>query len=88
MTRRSLRLLASLGALLLLAGCYHMAPGPYAPDFGEAVRHNMDMHIVDPEAGLAEVEAPELDGARGALAIGRYRADQVKEPRAIGVPGL
>jgi hypothetical protein len=59
-----------LTALLATAAC---APAePPLPEFGNAVRHNMAVHIVNPDAG-AQADPTPMDGARAGVAIKRYR---------------
>ena len=74
MNSRSIILLAGLA----LAACTTPANTP-RPEFGEAVRHNMAAHIVDPNPP-ATMELPPSDGVRRALMIQRYQADEVETP--------
>lgn len=71
------RLLLPGLAALVLAAC--TPPGPLDPDFGNAVRQNMVVQMVDPAAAYpAEVET---SGARAAAAIDRYeRGEAVRPP--------
>ncbi|MBE0530539.1 MAG: hypothetical protein IH626_06885 [Rhodospirillales bacterium] len=62
---------SGLTGLLAMAAC---APAePPLPDFGNAVRHNMAVHILNPDYEAPAAPTP-MDGARAGVAIGRYRA--------------
>ncbi len=67
------------GALLwpILAGC---ANTTFDEAFGNAVEQNKAAHIVNPEP--AAVDVPDLEGARAALAVQRYKRGQVIRPGA------
>lgn len=61
----------------LFAGC--SAPTTAnPPGFGDAVRLNMVLQIVDPSP--PDREPPSADGLRSALMLQRYRVDQVEKP--------
>ncbi len=76
--RRRIGVLPAGAALLwpVLAGC---ANPTFDEDAGTAVEQNKTAHIVHPEP--APVDLPELDGARAAIAIDRYKRGQVIRPR-------
>ncbi len=69
--------LVLLGACIALIGCEgsgkHLSEG-----FGDAVRHNMAAQIIDPDPVYPGPVF--LDGARGALALERYRKGEVIPP--------
>lgn len=71
---------AGLAGILLLAGCQQAVPST-AETFGDAVRQNMALHIVDPTP--ADLEHGPYDGRRRALAIERYQTDTVEEPEDV-----
>jgi hypothetical protein len=54
------------------------------PDFGNSVRHNMSVHIINPtpEYGAAQ-QIPELDGPRAAGAQTRYDKGEVIQPERL-----
>lgn len=57
--------------------------------FGDAVRHNMAVQIVNPE-GSQDFSPPEMDGDRASNAVTRYRTGQtekVVEQRTSDVGG-
>jgi len=70
------------GAFLwpVLAGC---ANTTFDESFGNAIEQNKAAHIVNPEP--AAVDVPELEGARAALAIQRYKRGQVIQPGAEAI---
>ncbi len=72
-----------LGAAFLwpaLAGC---ANTTFDEAFGDAVEQNKAVHIVNPEP--AAVDVPDLEGARAALALRRYKRGQVIQPGAESI---
>ena len=72
-----------LGAAFLwpaLAGC---ANTTFDEAFGDAVEQNKAAHIVNPEP--AAVDVPDLEGARAALALRRYKRGQVIQPGAESI---
>ncbi len=68
-------------APLLLAACAERYEQPisYTPH-GNAIRTNMAAQIINPTPPAPRV--PVSDAARAALAIERYRTDEVKDPTA------
>ncbi len=66
-----------LAGALLLTGCAEYGPAG-DPGFGSAVRHNMALHIIDPEPRRETL--PPTDGYRRGLAVGRYQTDTVEPP--------
>jgi type IV pilus biogenesis protein CpaD/CtpE len=48
------------------------------PSFGDAVRHNMAVQIINPD-GHPNLSPPPMDGARAADAVQRYRAGKTTE---------
>ena len=70
-----------LGAAVLwpvLAGCTNTT---FDESFGDAIEQNKAVHIVNPDAAAA-VDVPDLEGARAALALRRYKRGQVIPPGA------
>lgn len=78
MTRFSL---LGMAMVISLAGCQTMSE-PAAPtlasDFGNAVKANMAVQVVNPEAGKDDRPAPPLDGQKGEQAMDSYRKEQGK----------
>lgn len=80
---RSLALAVSLAGL---AGCNTLNPvsGSVDPAFGEAVKYDMAIQVIDPDPIYDEAGAqPGDSGAKGAAAVERYRSDQVKQVEQI-----
>lgn len=78
----SSRLLIAPVALLLLAGCDTLNPQTGSPDpaFGEAVKYDMAIQVIDPDPVYTEDDSqPGDSGAKGAEAVKRYRTDKVKD---------
>jgi len=75
-------------ALILSLAALTSACGPFErkasldSTFGNAVRHNMNVQIVNPDAGSKPAEATDLDGYRATSAYGRYAAGTTKKPTA------
>jgi hypothetical protein len=68
--------------LAALAAC---APADRpSPGFGDAVRHNIAAQVVNPDANLADLPPPEMEGERTRGAFERYQADKVKRPVPLG----
>ena len=62
-------------APVALAGCENPPQKPVVtlnPGFGDAVRHNMAVQMVNPD-GSQDFSPPPMDGARAVEAIERYR---------------
>jgi hypothetical protein len=57
-------------------------PPPLGADFGNAVRANATVHIVDPSPIYADEVAPPLNGKRAAGAMMRYENGIVTAPEA------
>ncbi len=70
-------------ALSTVAACANEQPKTLAPDFGNAVRHNMGLQVVDPEPSYATDGAPTFHGQKASDAYKRYREGKVKEPTAL-----
>jgi hypothetical protein len=77
--------------VLLLVATHCSACGPYAyrqsgtpvPGFGNAIRQNAAVQIVDPQPAGAANTTIDMDGRRAHLAIERYRGGAVIEPREL-----
>ena len=82
---RRLSLLGLAAAGLGLAAC--QAPDTLNPGFGDSVRHNMAMHIINPDPAPAEANGPDLYGPRGANAMTRYTTDQTEQLQDVSTSG-
>lgn len=82
----SSRLIAIAAGSALLAAC-NTAPlgqaGSLDAGFGEVSKYNAAVQTIDPDPVYAEGGAqPGDNGEKGAKAVQRYRADQVKDTQA------
>lgn len=67
------RLLMALAAsLAVLAGCVNDRAQHIDDDFGNAVRHNIALQTIDPQAG-GDDGSDSIDGQRAAQAVERMR---------------
>lgn len=73
--------LSSLILVLVAGACTNQKP--ISPDFGNSVRHNMAMHIINPAPDYAGQPQQGMDGVRAALAMERYQTGEVIEPDSI-----
>lgn len=70
-------------AAVSLTGCQSMSEQEAAtldPDFGNAVRTNMAVQVVNPDAGKSEQPAPPLEGQKGERALKDYRKEKGDAP--------
>jgi hypothetical protein len=81
---------SALGLALLvgaLAACsdpsVYRQSGTPVPGYGNAVRHNNSVMIIDPQPATAANTAIDLDGRRAGLAIERYRTGTVIPPEEM-----
>ena len=71
--------LIPLPLLLMAAAC-----APIDTGLGNAVRHNMALHIIDPEPKHAGTPMEAGSGDRAALALERYREGRILDPKPAG----
>lgn len=76
--------LLALGASL--AACER--PDTLNPSFGNSVRHNMSMHIIDPEPLPADTPAPALAGPRAIGVMKRYEEGEVTDLETVTTSGV
>ena len=69
-----------LGASLLLATACDSNKKPLSPDFGNAVRQNMFVHIIKPRVPDPDAAPSEMEGARAFRAIDRYHRGETEKP--------
>lgn len=85
--------LASLASLaLVLPGCDAVQRKPHLTEtFGNSVKHNMAVQIVNPEASASITEPPGMDGIRANRAVTLYHTGTttriVKEKTSSGGGG-
>jgi type IV pilus biogenesis protein CpaD/CtpE len=70
---------------LILTGCQssNQSLGKMNANFGNSVRQNMAVQIVNPEASKDVTEAPMLDGKKAESAITKYHSDTIKQVEKI-----
>ncbi len=76
-------ILLPLGLILAVAACENRNAVPLGKDFGNAVQHNMSVHIINPDPVTAGYGAPALDGKRARGAMDRYHEREVT-PSEVG----
>lgn len=78
--------IAVLAAGALVAAC--SPQGDLSPDFGNAVNHNMSLHIINPAPTYgSDQQVPEFDGPRAAGAQQRYDNGEVIPPERLRTTG-
>ncbi len=70
-----------VGLLWAATGCQNTQP--LGRDFGNAVRHNMSVHIINPAPAYAGRESPGFDGIRAAGVLERYQKGKVTTPKTV-----
>lgn len=66
-----------------LTGCQTMSEqesGTLDPEFGNAVKSNAAVQVVNPDAGRVEQPAPPLEGQQAERALKDYRKDKGAAP--------
>lgn len=56
---------------------------PLQPDYGRAVKQNLNAQVADPDARYARVAAPASDGTRVSGAQTRYQTGKVTQPANV-----
>lgn len=88
MTGLSRHTLALALVLPLAAGCGTQAYEPLSADFGNSVRHNMMMQVVNPDPPAATEGAPTGSGSRAALAYSRYENGKVAKAPGVATSSV
>jgi hypothetical protein len=79
---KTLSIIAALGAGALLTAC--MPQEDLHPTFGNAVQHNMSLHIINPAPTYSTLQqVPDLDGPRAAGAQERYDNGEIIPPERL-----
>ncbi len=79
MTFRTSLLICACGSMSLLGACESEHAEALSPGFGNAVRHNIAVQVVNPDPQPV-TEPSGLDGRRAVEAYERYRENQVIRP--------
>jgi type IV pilus biogenesis protein CpaD/CtpE len=69
--------------LVVLTACETEPRMTLTPDFGNSVRHNMAVHIINPPSLGKETTVVPMDGVRALGAIDRYQKHEVIEPEKV-----
>ncbi len=69
--------------LAVLTACETEPRMTLSPDFGNTVRHNMAVHIINPPRLGKETTAVPMDGVRAMGAIDRYQKHEVIIPEEV-----
>ncbi len=67
------------GVLILSLAACQQNRGPLGPDFGDSVRHNNSVHIINPRPEYAGREVPGMSGVRAAGAMSRYEKGETAD---------
>ncbi len=74
---------AAVLGLAVLTACETEPRMTLSPDFGNTVRHNMAVHVINPPSLGKETTATLMDGVRALGAIDRYQKHEVIEPEKV-----
>jgi hypothetical protein len=77
------RVSLAMSLLGVTAACdphVYRASGTPVPGYGDAIRHNAAVAIIDPQPASAANTIIDMDGRRAFVAIERYRTDTVIQP--------
>lgn len=79
---KTLTTIAAIAAGTLLAGCTPQEE--LHPTFGNAVNHNMSVHIINPAPTYSvQQQVPDFDGPRAAGAQQRYDSGEIIPPERL-----
>ncbi len=85
--KRMLLVAALIGALPACSNVYRQSGTPF-PGYGNAVRQNAAVMIVDPQPASAANTNIDMDGRRAFLAIERYRTGTAIEPEELSTTDI
>ncbi len=57
-------------------------------DYGDAVHHNLSVHVIDPAPNLEGKEIPDMNGNWAAGALQRYKTGTELEPESIDTTSI
>jgi hypothetical protein len=84
---RPLLLVALVSALSACSNVYRQSGTPF-PGYGNAIRQNAAVMIVDPQPASAANTTIDMDGRRAFLAIERYRTGTAIEPEELSTTDI
>lgn len=87
MKRTIVLTLSALAGAAALAGCSDTLPLNQIDGFGAAVRHNIEAQVVNPNPKPEAGPIP-MNGNRAGIAMERYEADQIKQPRSMSTSSI
>jgi len=61
--------------LVMLSGCQMKSQTNLREGFGNSVKSNVAMHVIDPEAGKEEPVVPDLEGEKAENALESYHTE-------------
>jgi hypothetical protein len=75
--------------LFAVAACaQYQNKEPMGRDYGDAVHHNLSVHVIDPAPNLEGKEIPDMNGNRAAGALQRYKTGTELEPESIDTTSI
>ncbi len=86
--RQTMKLLP-FALLFAVAACaQYQNKEPMGRDYGDAVHHNLSVHVIDPAPNLEGKEIPDMNGNRAAGALQRYKTGTELEPESIDTTSI
>ena len=86
--RQTMKLLP-FALLFAVAACaQYQNKEPMGRDYGDAVHHNLSVHVIDPAPNLEGKEIPDMNGNRAAGALQRYKTGTEIEPETIDTTSI
>jgi type IV pilus biogenesis protein CpaD/CtpE len=78
---------AAIAVAAMLSACSDTLPLNQPDGFGNAVRHNIEAQVVNPNPKPESGPIP-MNGNRAGIAMQRYESDKVKEPKSMSTSGI
>ena len=86
--RQTMKLLP-FALLFAVAACaQYQNKEPMGRDYGDAVHHNLSVHVIDPAPNLEGKEIPDMNGNRASGALQRYKTGTELEPESIDTTSI
>jgi len=70
--------LINIFILAMISACQMQSQANLREGFGDAVKGNVAMHVIDPEAGKEEPIVTDIEGQRAETILDRYRTKSAK----------